>query len=106
MSEFGLPAATLATVRAILASCPAVEQAIIYGSRAKGTHRHGSDIDLTLLGPQLTVDTLGQLATQLEESNIPYMVDLSLFDHIDHAGLREHIERVGKVFYQRPKGVD
>ncbi len=86
--------------RGILAEVPAVKKAVIYGSRAKGTHRPGSDIDLTLFGEALDLDTLGHMATRLEESPIPYQVDLSIFELIDHAGLREHIERVGQVFYQ------
>lgn len=100
MPDFGLPDATLATVRHILADCPALEKAVIYGSRAKGTHRPGSDIDLTLMGSGLDADALSRIATRLDESSIPYTVDLSLFDQIDHTGLREHILRVGRVFYQ------
>jgi predicted nucleotidyltransferase len=100
-AEFGLPPATLDAVRHILAHVPAVQKAVIYGSRAKGTHRPGSDIDLTLFGDLLDLDTLGQIATRLEESPIPYQVDLSIFKLIDHAALRDHIERVGQVFYQR-----
>ena len=98
--EFGLPIATLNTIRGILADVPAVKKAVIYGSRAKGTNRPGSDIDLTLFGEALDLDALGHMATRLEESPIPYQVDLSIFELIDHAGLREHIERVGQVFYQ------
>ncbi|MFM2111488.1 MAG: hypothetical protein RLZZ271_148 [Pseudomonadota bacterium] len=101
MPEFGLPESALATVRAILAGCPHVEKAILYGSRAKGTHKPGSDIDLTLVGDGLTQDMLARLAGQLAESSIPYQVDLSILASIDHPALREHIERVGKLFYQR-----
>lgn len=99
--DFGLSPTTLQTIRQVLAEVPAVEKAVLYGSRAKGTYRPGSDIDLTLFGDALDLDTLGQIATRLEESPIPYQVDLSIFGLIEHAGLREHIERVGKVFYQR-----
>lgn len=99
-AEFGLPQATLETIRRVLSEVPAVNKAVIYGSRAKGTHRPGSDIDLTLFGDGLDLDTLGKIATQLDESPIPYQVDLSIFDLIDHAGLREHIERVGQPFYE------
>jgi len=78
-----------------------VNKAVLYGSRAKGTYRPGSDIDLTLFGDAIDLDTLGQIAARLDESAIPYQVDLSIFGLIEHAGLREHIERVRKVFYQR-----
>ena len=99
-SEFGLPPATLETIRRILAEVPAVKRAVIYGSRAKGTHRPGSDIDLTLFGNGLDLDTLGKIATRLDESPIPYQVDLSIFELIEHEGLREHIERVGQPLYE------
>jgi uncharacterized protein len=96
----GLSDATLATVQAILASCPAVETAIVYGSRAKGNFSTGSDIDLTLVGAALTQDMLSHLVGQFEESNLPYQVDLSILRDIDNPSLREHVERVGKVIYQ------
>lgn len=101
MPHFGLSDKTLTTIEQILAACPAVEKAILYGSRAKGNYRPGSDIDLTLIGEQLDFRTLGQLAASMEESPIPYQVDLSLWKQLDHAKLREHIDRVGVVFYQR-----
>lgn len=97
----GLSDATLATVQAILASCPAVETAIVYGSRAKGNFSMGSDIDLTLVGAALTQDMLSHLVGQFEESNLPYQLDLSILRDIDNPSLRVHIERVGKVLYQR-----
>ena len=101
MPEFGLSDKTLATIRQILAESPAVEKAILYGSRAKGNYRPGSDIDLTLFGDQLDLRILGDIAARLVESPIPYQVDLSIWSQLNHAGLREHIERVGVVFYQR-----
>ena len=101
MPEFGLPDATLTAIRGILATFPAVSKAVLYGSRAKGNCRPGSDIDLTLFGEGLDLRILGEISAQLEESPIPYQVDLSLWELLDHAGLREHIERVGVVFYQR-----
>jgi len=103
MLEFGLPPTTCSTIRHILADVPAVEKAVIFGSRAKGNHRPGSDIDLTLFGQGLSLATVGHIAAKLDESLIPYQVDLSVFDHIEQPGLREHIERVGRVFYQAVK---
>lgn len=78
MAEFGLPDHTTDTIRRILAEVPAVEKAVIYGSRAKGNFRTGSDIDLTLFGQGLDLATLGAIAARLDESPIPYQVDLSL----------------------------
>ena len=99
--EYGLPDSTCATVRQILASYPQIEKAVLYGSRAKGNYKAGSDIDLTLFGTALNHTLLMSISTALEESDIPYTVDLSLFDQIETPTLREHIERVGQVFYER-----
>lgn len=101
--EFGLSDATLATVRGILDRYPAVEQAILYGSRAKGNYKNGSDIDLTLIGAGLDFDTLGSIAGDLDDSDIPYKVDLSILANITNPNLVEHIQRVGIVFYERGK---
>lgn len=104
MPSFGLSDKTLATVRNILAGCTAVEKAVLYGSRAKGNFKAGSDIDLTLIGSGLTHCMLAGLAGQLDESVIPYQVDLSIRDDIDNPNLLEHIARVGVVFYERGQG--
>ncbi len=101
MPAFGLTDKVITTIRQIFVEFPVVEKAILYGSRAKGNYKHGSDIDLTLVGDMLDINTLGSIADRLDESSIPYQVDLSIFDQLKHAGLREHIERVGVVFYER-----
>ena len=85
----------------ILMRHPHVEQAIIYGSRAKGTHHPGSDIDLTLIGTDLSYKDLLQIMQELYESPIPYHVDVSIFDNISDASVRDHIQRRGQVFYQK-----
>ena len=103
MPEFGLPDTTLRTLRRILAESPAIDKAILYGSRALGNCRPGSDIDLTLIGTGLDLRSLGKITSVIEDSPIPYRVDLSLWEQINHAGLREHIERVGVVFYERDR---
>jgi type I restriction enzyme, S subunit len=97
----GLSDKTIATIRAILQKNPHVEKAVVYGSRAKGNYKNGSDIDLTLIGDALTHTDLLNISGDLEDSSIPYTVDISIFKHIDNAKLREHIERVGVVFYER-----
>jgi len=102
MLKFGLPDKTIATIQTILAEEAELQKAILYGSRAKGTYKNGSDIDLTLIGNTLTESTRMRLAHKLSDASIPYQVDLSLWDHIDNDDLKDHIRRVGQVFYERP----
>ena len=100
----GLSDATVAQICGVFARFPGVEKAVLYGSRAKGNFKPGSDIDLTLFGDRLTSRELGAIAEELDDLLLPYQIDLSLFHQLDHAKLREHIERVGQVFYRKDAG--
>lgn len=73
---------------------------ILYGSRAKGNFRPNSDIDLTIIG-DLDWQTFTQLESELDDVLLPYKMDLSLFAHLENTSLVEHIQRVGKVFYEK-----
>lgn len=99
--RFGLSENTVQKICAVLAKHPQVESAVVYGSRAKGNYKPGSDIDLTLRGDALKYKDLTAISDELDDLLLPYTIDLSIFDMLEHAKLREHIERVGKVLYQR-----
>jgi predicted nucleotidyltransferase len=99
--NWGLTDAAVAEIRSVLARHPEVERATLYGSRAKGTFKPGSDIDLTLIGPGLTMEILGRIQSELEEGSLPYQIDLSILSLISHPELLDHINRVGVVFYDR-----
>ncbi len=99
--RFGLTESTIAAINGVFAACPQVERVILYGSRAKGTQRNGSDIDLTIVGKEVTHDQLLALANRLDDLLLPYKIDLSLLRQIDNPDLLEHIRRVGVVFFER-----
>lgn len=80
---------------AVLAAEPAVRQVWLYGSRAMGTQRSGSDIDLTLVGETLEHRHLLQLLGVIDELLLPWSVDLCLHAELSD-DLREHIRRVGR----------
>ena len=98
---FGLPNQTINTLQEILQKHKKIDKAVIYGSRAKGNYRAGSDIDLTLFGAELDYQDLMTINSEIFDSSIPYLVDLSIFDLIVNEDLREHINRVGKEFWRR-----
>jgi predicted nucleotidyltransferase len=100
MMDTGLNVDTTSKICSIFKKFPQVEQAILYGSRAMGTFKPGSDIDITLLGQALTQDLMWTIAQALDDMLLPYVIDLSLFDTLDKTELLEHISRVGIVFYQ------
>lgn len=97
----GLHAGTVLQIHEVLARFPEVERALLYGSRAKGNFKPGSDVDLTLLGGAVTSHILGQIRDELEEGLLPYTFDLSLLTQITETNLLDHIRRVGVVFYQK-----
>jgi uncharacterized protein len=98
---YGLEKETLEKIIGIFAQYGAVQEAIIYGSRAKGNHKPGSDIDLTLKGDDLNLKILNQISLDLDELLLPYTFDLSIYHHIQQTDLIDHILRVGEVFYRR-----
>ena len=88
----GLPPKTLAQIQAVLLAFPQIRWLKLYGSRAMGNYRPGSDIDLAFSSP---VDYTAQLAGAFEELPIPYQVDVTHWESLVHDGLRQHIEQVG-----------
>ncbi|NHQ60997.1 nucleotidyltransferase domain-containing protein [Chlorobium sp. BLA1] len=98
---YGLQDETIRKIHKVIALYPQVEQAILYGSRAKGTHKNGSDIDLTLCGTALTTKTLFEISEEIDNLHLPYTIDLSIFSDIDDPGIIEHIKRIGVIFYTR-----
>lgn len=105
--NFGLNDRTIEQIQAVFARYPQVEKAILYGSRAKGNYRKGSDIDLTLCGgSDLNMTVLYQIIDEIDDLLLPYIVDLSIYDHIEDPDVLDHIRRVGVLFYsnEAPKG--
>lgn len=99
MSKHGLPDTAVAKLQSVFAAHPHVEQVILYGSRAKGNYRPGSDIDLSIVGDAVDWQELLRIDNEIDDLLLPYKWDLSLLRQIDNPDLLEHIRRVGVVFY-------
>ena len=100
-TRFGLSPHVVQAIQECLATTAPVEEAILYGSRAKGNYQNGSDIDITLRGKNLTLHDLFQLENDLDDLLLPYQIDLSIHYHLDNQALLDHIKRVGICFYQK-----
>ena len=101
---YGLKPETIDAINAVFRKHTVVEEVILYGSRAKGNFKQGSDIDLTLKGPSVTLDDQLKIETELDDLLLPYKIDLSVHSNISSADLLAHIKRVGKIFYTRTHG--
>lgn len=99
--KFGLSEKAIGKIKRVFASFPAVEKVVLYGSRAKGNFKNGSDIDLVLIGNEITPKMVLQIGHQLDELLLPHKIDLSRLEQISDPDLLDHIQRVGVVFYQK-----
>jgi predicted nucleotidyltransferase len=99
--KYGLSKTIIDKICGVFSSFNQVEKAVLYGSRAKGNYKNGSDIDLSLFGKELTYSIYANIVDALDDLLLPYKIDLSVFETIENISLKEHIQRVGIVFYTR-----
>lgn len=100
-AQYGLNFDQINGLNQCFASYPAIQSVIIYGSRAMGTYRPGSDIDLSIVTDSGDFLQLSKLEADIDDLLLPYRVDLSVHCDIINADLLNHISRAGKVFYVR-----
>ena len=103
-NKFGLTERDMSTINEILGKFPEIESVLIFGSRAKSTHKLGSDIDLAIMATGVTEAVLGKLNNYFYESNLPYFVDLICYPSLKDIALKEHIDRIGVPFYYQCNG--
>ena len=98
--QYGLQEITLKTLSSVFRKYPGIKQAILYGSRAKGNYKNGSDIDMSLITDNtFTRNDLLRIGSDFDDSDMPYFVDVSIYNKISNPNLKAHIDRVGKVLY-------
>ena len=97
--NFGLPEQAIQKLESVFNAYPQIQRVIIYGSRAMGNYRKGSDIDLCIEAENLTFSELMRMEEQIDDLLLPWSIDLSIKSHIDNPELLEHIREYGKTFY-------
>ena len=101
----GLDLETEKKIKEVFSSFDEIDKVILYGSRAKGNYKIGSDIDLTLYGKNLKLQIIYKIQDKLDELYVPYKFDLSIYAHLDNLELKESIDNSGVVFYQKKYGL-
>lgn len=100
MNPFGISEASYLLIIQAFQRYPGITTVTVFGSRAKGTHHSGSDIDLAIAGPGASPEAALNLAAEINERlAVPYKVDIVDYVSITVPALREHIDRVGKPFF-------
>jgi len=101
-NKFGLLDSDLDEIQGVLQNQPKVEKAWIFGSRAKGSYKTGSDVDIALIGTDLDFETISQISYLLnEETNMPYKFDVVNVETLNEPALKDHIRRIGISFYEK-----
>ena len=98
---FGLAKETIEKINSVFAKYPKISIVVIYGSRAKGTNKPGSDIDLVIFSDDFSLSELMSVENELDDLLLPYSIDLSNYANIEDESLLSHIARAGKTFYLR-----
>lgn len=99
--SFGLPDTELALIRTACREFPEIAEVIVFGSRAMGNYKPGSDVDLAIKGPSENAIAQRFSARLNEHLPLPYVFDVVDYATIEHAALRQHIDQHGSVLYRR-----
>ncbi|HOE04442.1 MAG TPA: nucleotidyltransferase domain-containing protein [Bacteroidales bacterium] len=101
LNKYGLSEENLANVIAIISAHPKVKKIILFGSRAKGNFNKGSDIDIAVSGEHIELNDILNLLIVLDNLDLAYKFDIIIFENIQSEELKEHIERIGIVLYDK-----
>lgn len=106
-NNFGIAEKSWLLMMEAITGFPEIEKVLIFGSRAMGNYKPGSDIDLAVFGENVSFETVALLHGKLNEQlPIPYFVDVVNFNTIELEGLKQHILNEGKEIYNRKKSLN
>jgi predicted nucleotidyltransferase len=98
--NFGLSDRYINLIHNIISKYSEIQEAIIFGSRADGTNRESSDIDIAIKCEKNDFRIKGSLMSDFEESCLPYFVDVVAYNCTPNEKLKSHIDMYGVVFYK------
>lgn len=94
--NFGIPEKSLKLIREAVSKYTDIEKALVFGSRAMGNYKRGSDVDLCIFGSKITGDTVNKLSIELNELlPLPYYFDVLHYESIINEELKTHIDKYG-----------
>lgn len=97
--KFGLSDKKIDLIRSVFQNKPEVDRVFIYGSRAKGTHKKNSDIDLVVRFKKRKKKSLNQIRYELEDLPLIYKIDVTDEDEISEGDFKKEFEKTKKIFY-------
>lgn len=96
--RYGLPEEHIKIILDYIARYSEIEEAVLFGSRALGTYKPGSDVDIALKGDKVDSFLTAHLKSQIEEETcLPYFFDFVAYSKLSHKDLIKHIDDCGVV---------
>ncbi|MBQ5404611.1 MAG: nucleotidyltransferase domain-containing protein [Bacteroidales bacterium] len=99
--KFGLSDKVIEEIQDVFRRHIEVEKVLIFGSRAKGNYRAGSDIDLAVIGNNIDYRLILKIGCEIDTLELLYGIDLLDYQSKKNTPIGEHIDRVGQIFYER-----
>lgn len=100
--KINLPQKTTCLLIKVFSAYPEIEKVLVFGSRAMGNEKPGSDVDLAISGLKVTSELVGKIHSYLEEETLlPYFFDCLHFETLTNPDLRSHILKYGKILYHK-----
>jgi predicted nucleotidyltransferase len=99
--QYGIPESDLGALVSELIKNDKIKEIILFGSRAKGTFKNGSDIDIALKGSNLKLKDILDASLAIDKLLLPYKLDLVIYDRVKEPALIDHIKRIGIVLFRK-----
>lgn len=98
---YGLLDRDLKYILIAISNYPEIAEALIFGSRAMGNYKKGSDVDIAIKGDNIDRIIVRRLSEDLNENlPLPYFFDVISYYEISNDELKTHINLVGKTIYK------
>lgn len=98
-NKFGIPDKTINIIVEYFKTKPEIKKVVIYGSRAKGNYKTGSDIDFAVWTN--AHNHISTILNELDELPTPYKFDVTDYLTLTHAGMKQSIDTDGIIFYEK-----
>jgi len=101
--RYGLDDNILNSINEVFKKYGDIKKVILFGSRAKGSHKKGSDVDIAIVSKGMDLKTLHKIENEIDDMMMPYIFDIKIYHNIKNSNLLEHINRIGKTIYKKDR---
>ncbi|MCF8367478.1 MAG: nucleotidyltransferase domain-containing protein [Bacteroidales bacterium] len=104
--NYGLSDKSFSMIINGLAQFDDIQEGYLYGSRAMGNFKKGSDVDIAIKGENISYHIVVKLSALLNEDlPLPYFFDITHYENCQNKELKDHIDNVGIKIYSKSKEI-